>query len=158
MPEPQFQRKRAISEFVPKRNSHMPEKLSPQFTQIGRVSPSLKQDSGYWARDTLAALSNDLRHLSLINDSASSSNSQSKSDSTMKHRENSSLSSFSSRPHSPHFLSPTLRYSRSRDSLYATNNRQSYYMTTSNITHRASSENLNNRNSYYPSQQKHRVR
>ncbi|CAG8468514.1 8409_t:CDS:2 [Diversispora eburnea] len=163
--KPQFQqRKRANSEFVPKGNKNMPEQLSPQFTQIGRVSPSPRQDSGYWARDTLTALSEDFRHLSLMNDSSSSNsnNSQSKSDSSsglMKHRENSSLSSFGSRSHSPQVPSPTLRYSRSRDSLYATNNRQSYYMTN-NISNRISSEPLssNNRVSYYPPQQKYRVR
>ncbi|RHZ64169.1 hypothetical protein Glove_326g196 [Diversispora epigaea] len=163
--KPQFQqRKRADSEFVPKRNKNMPEQLSPQLMQVGRISPSPRQDSGYWARDTLGALSEDFRHLNLMNDSSSSNsnNSQSKSDSSSNLMKNSSLSSFGSRPHSPQVPSPTLRYSRSRDSLYATNNRQSYYMTN-NIGNRISSEHLsvaanNNRVSYYPPQQKYRVR
>ncbi|CAG8440642.1 6081_t:CDS:2 [Acaulospora morrowiae] len=162
-------RKRANSEYVPKRNSYIPE---PQLTQVGRISPSPRQDSGYWARDTLAALSGDSRHLNLMNDPNSNfmpNNSQNRSDRHPQHRDSIGSSSYGSRPHSPQIPSPTSQYSRSKDLLGASpNNRQSYYMVNNNnnVHRRVSSDHLTvatNRASYYqqqpPSpQQKHRVR
>ncbi|RIA93691.1 hypothetical protein C1645_761884, partial [Glomus cerebriforme] len=82
-PKPDFYqpRKRSNSEFAPKKrpNSMMYEQIQVPSLPIGRVSPSPRQDSGYWAKDTLIALSDDLRHISLMNDSNSSHSSNSRS-------------------------------------------------------------------------------
>jgi hypothetical protein len=79
-PDPNQPRKRSNSEFVPKVRTNSVYEQAPQVPPfpIGRVSPSPRQDSGYWAKDTLIALSDDLRHISIMNDS-NSSHSSSKS-------------------------------------------------------------------------------
>ncbi|CAG8474578.1 16567_t:CDS:2 [Funneliformis mosseae] len=98
LPQPDIHqpRKRANSEFVPRKrtDSMLIEPPIPH----GRVSPNPRQDSGYWAKDTLLALSEDFRHVNLMNDmsapSTKSKNSNisngSSNKSTNRHRRNGS--------------------------------------------------------------------
>lgn len=137
-PKPEFHqpRRRSNSEFAPKKRpiSVMHDVPLP----VGRISPSPRQDSGYWAKDTLLSLSDDVRHMSIMNDpnklysrtrSASFSNlsgsnaklspANNVSKVMNRHRrEGSASSTHNSRPNTPQLhIPPIVKTSRSRDSL-----------------------------------------
>ncbi|CAG8592697.1 15044_t:CDS:2 [Rhizophagus irregularis] len=167
-PKPEFHqpRKRSNSEFAPKKRpiSFMHDVPLP----VGRVSPSPRQDSGYWAKDTLLALSDDLRHMSIMNDSnalysrtrsasfsnpsgsgniakLSPANNISKVMNRHSHRrEGSSSSAHNSRPSTPQLqIPPIVKPSRSKDSLQ-----------TPPMSPYSSSTMNGNRNSFYANNQR----
>ncbi|CAI2178700.1 16149_t:CDS:2 [Funneliformis geosporum] len=149
-PKPDFHqpRKRSNSEFVPRKRTDSMLIESP--IPHGRVSPNPRQDSGYWAKDTLLALSEDLRHVNLMNDlGASSTKSKgsnvsngSSNKSTNRHRHEGSGNC--SKPSSPKLQIPVGGYGSH---------------TNINMNKRLSSELLipSNRNSILY-QQKNRIR
>ncbi|CAG8513829.1 13737_t:CDS:2, partial [Racocetra persica] len=120
-------RRKSHSELSPHRKTDLLS--SPQLI-TGRISPNQRQDSGYWARETLAALSTDSRHQMLMNDS-SSGTSTSKAE-VVAHTE-------SPQPHSK---------SKHRDSLHPqTPMNASYYGHYTNYaseSHRKASNDYNN--------------
>lgn len=150
LPQPDIHqpRKRANSEFVPRKrtDSMLIEPPIPH----GRVSPNPRQDSGYWAKDTLVALSEDFRHVNLMNDmsapSTKSKNSNvsngSSNKSTNRHRRNGSGNI--NKPSSPKLQIPVAGYGSH---------------TNNNMNKQLSSELLipSNRNSILY-QQKNRIR
>lgn len=192
IPKPDFHqpRKRSNSEFVPRKRTSSIVLDPSQVPSIphGRVSPSSRQDSGYWAKDAITALSDDFRHISLMNDINSSTRSKGSNISSNvnvpkippinngvakvinRHRREGSGSSHNSRPSTPHNSRPSTphnsRPNTPQSHIYVpvspmNGNRNLLHTNNNNIHKRPSFEQLmpSNRNSVlYQHQQKHRIR
>ncbi|CAG8507704.1 22390_t:CDS:2 [Dentiscutata erythropus] len=87
---PQNFRRKSHTDLSPHRKNDLLS--SPQLV-TGRISPNQRQDSGNWARETLAALSSDARHQMLMNDSSSGTTTSTSSSANIAPRERKNSSS-----------------------------------------------------------------